>query len=151
MTRLESTFNIIALAAIMMTILFVFPALAQDSAQATALWPERSVAVSQSTRYLVTGHPAKAIQAAERALTEANSYDRAVALQNICLGHLNLGDAANAEPACEDALTAAAPYRGATAKFLSLQPKVQANIELAQRALSQRGTSVALSEKAQAR
>lgn len=111
-------------------------------AEGAALWPERSTHVSQSTRALVLGKDAKAVAIAEAALKRVDGYDRLVALHNVCVGYVRLGQNEAAAAACDTALAATAPVAGATAPYRALQAKVEASIAETRR-LSQQGTAVA--------
>ncbi len=109
MTRIDQVLNIFVLA-LVLAVLFVAAASAQpvDRTATQWLWPQQSIAISQSTTALVMGHPARAVTMAERGLSTVQGHDRLVALHNLCIGWLQQRDPARAAPACEQALTMAA-------------------------------------------
>ncbi len=142
MSRIENSLNIITLGSILGLSLMAAPAMADSRDTIEALWPDRSIHVSQSTRALVVGREAKAVVIAENALKRLDGYDRVVALHNICVGNLRLGQTEAAAAACDAALAAAVPAPGAPERFRVLQAKVEANIAEARRT-GQPGTAIA--------
>lgn len=137
----RNSLNIIALTLALGAAAVSAPALAAGS-EDTALWPERSIPVSQSTRALVVGRDAKAVAIAEHALPRLDGYDRVVALHNICVGYMRLGQTEAAGAACDSALIAAVPAPSASERVRELQGKVEASIAAARRA-HEGGTAIA--------
>ena len=105
MTRLDNVLNIIVLALLLaLSIAAIGTAQAAERPPARWLWPQQSIAISQSTTALVLGHPRRAVMMAERGLSTAGSYDQLVALHNLCIGWLQQRDTVRATPSCDQAL-----------------------------------------------
>lgn len=136
MSRLENSFNFIALALFLtLSVSLTGSALAADHRTPTWLWPKQSISASQSTKALMIGHTERAVKFAERALETAKGYDRAVALNNLCVGLIRQDDAARVDQVCGDALTTAAEF--------GYEKIVQTNINIARNTLNAPSGNVA--------
>jgi len=80
------------------------PAHAEEKAL-TPIWTADAPVLNHSTAALVMGRHARAIHFAAKALPHSTA-ERAVAAHNLCLAHLSLGAAAEAEMHCRAALGA---------------------------------------------
>jgi hypothetical protein len=121
MPRIDNSLNIIVLA-LVLAVSFAAVGLAQPAEAKPVQWlpAEASIPAAQSTAALVQGHPARAQIMAERALEQAQGYDRVVALHNLCVAWLRRGEAERAAPHCDEAVkTAAALPRRLDGRALS--------------------------------
>lgn len=66
----------------------------------TWVYAAKGSAVANSTSALSIGHMPRAIKLATEALPDATGADRVIALQNLCIAHLEQGNRAAAEPNC---------------------------------------------------
>jgi len=100
-----------ALGAIALSFLTLTAAGALNQAAAagkyTWVWSSRGSAVANSTSAMSIGHMPRAIRQATEALESAQGPDRVVALHNLCIAHLERGNATAAEPSCTAALNEA--------------------------------------------
>lgn len=143
MNRVDNSLNFITLTMVLALSMAAGAAIAKDRSATNWLWPHNSIAVSQSTRALLAGHEVRAIDRATHALEKVQGYDRVVALHNVCMGYLRQGDAANANPACDIALTAAVAYSDENPQFPSVRDTVQANIQRERENQAKQNTNIA--------
>lgn len=100
-----------ALAAITLSFMSLTAAASLNQAVAagkyTWVWSSKGSAVANSTAAMSIGHMPRAIRQATEALESAQGPDRVVALHNLCIAHLERGNATAAEPSCTSALNEA--------------------------------------------
>jgi hypothetical protein len=126
------TFALNRPALVLIAALAALPAAAAPVKNATWLWSSQSNLVTNSTAALAVGRTGRAIALAEKAVEQTTGSDRMIALHNLCLAWLGRGDAATAEPYCNDAI-AATDAGSTTAASPRTVAILLANIETARR------------------
>ncbi|MDX2221631.1 MAG: hypothetical protein SFV21_02715 [Rhodospirillaceae bacterium] len=124
------TFALNRPALVLIAALAALPAAAAPVKNATWLWSSQSNLVTNSTAAMAVGRTGRAIALAEKALEKTGGSDRMIALHNLCLAWLSRGDAATAEPYCNDAVVAASTDEVASSRTTSI---LLANVETARR------------------